>query len=227
MTREHLTQLVAHGEGLHVEFKQRVPAPERFAKEITAFANTSGGYLLIGVEDDGMLCGLKDAAEEEYALKKALASHTIPVVNVEVKRVQISRTRVVIVVTVRESKLRPHYVLDSATERRLVYVRIEDKSVEASREARKLMHHSSTNENVLIELRQKETILLRYLENHGHITVRQFAHIAGIPCASASRTLVRLTRAEVLEHHADLTEDYFTHGRNLAPSAIAKLGSHS
>ena len=224
MTREDLMRLASQGEGLHLEFKQRVPAPERFAKEIAAFANTKGGYLLIGAEDDGAITGLKDAAEEEFALHEALVSHTIPIVPIELERVGISRKRDVIVVKVRESSSRPHFVMDLATGQRTAYVRIDDKSVEASPETRELMRYKGIEESILIELREKERLLLRHLENSGRITVHQFARIAGISRDRASKTLIRLTRADVLEHHADLVEDYFTHGKNLGPYASGQIG---
>jgi predicted HTH transcriptional regulator len=66
MTLRELSQLTGLGEGQHLEFKKRVPGPERIAKEMIAFANTGGGRLLLGVDDDGSVVGVKDAAEEEY-----------------------------------------------------------------------------------------------------------------------------------------------------------------
>ena len=38
-----LQRLVALGEGLTIEFKRRVPRPERIAKEVFALAITQGG----------------------------------------------------------------------------------------------------------------------------------------------------------------------------------------
>ncbi|MEM9666450.1 MAG: ATP-binding protein, partial [Bacteroidota bacterium] len=51
-TLTDLTKLIATGEGLHLEFKRKVPSPARFSKEVVALANTQGGRLLIGVDDD-------------------------------------------------------------------------------------------------------------------------------------------------------------------------------
>ena len=57
MTFRELSQLVTLGEGQHLEFKKRVPAPERITKEVIAFANTGGGRLLLGIDDDGTVLG--------------------------------------------------------------------------------------------------------------------------------------------------------------------------
>ena len=48
-----LAELIAQGEGKTLEFKRELPRFEQIAKTVIAFANTSGGRLLIGVDDDG------------------------------------------------------------------------------------------------------------------------------------------------------------------------------
>ena len=55
MTLQELNQLASLGEGPSLEFKRKVPRPERIAKEVIAFANTRGGRLLLGVDDDGTI----------------------------------------------------------------------------------------------------------------------------------------------------------------------------
>ncbi len=215
MTIQQLTHGISGGEGLHLEFKKRTPAPERLAKEIVAFANTRGGRLVLGVNDDGTVTGVKDAAEEEFALAEALRRHCEPQVAVELERVAVSRKRQAIVVSVSESRAKPHYVVDGDLGRRTAYVRVQDMSVEASPEAKRLMKRRHDAHNVLFEIREKERLLLRYLDRYGRISVNQFARLAGISRKSASRTLVLLTRADMLEHHLATDEDYFTPGKEL------------
>ena len=210
MNLRELTQLVTLGEGQHLEFKKRVPAPERIAKEVIAFANTGGGRLLLGIDDDGAIAGVKDAAEEEYALQEALSRHSSPPVAFKSERVPITKKRDVIVVVVPVSEHKPHYLIEGGNGARTVYVRIEDMSVEASREAVRLMKAKQNPKDVFFEFRDKEQILMRYLDHYGRISVAQFANLAGIPPRTASQTLVLLTRAKVLQHHADPREDYFT-----------------
>ena len=55
MKRHELRQLILEGEGLRVEFKRKFSSHVKFAKEISAFANTKGGVLLVGVDDNGGL----------------------------------------------------------------------------------------------------------------------------------------------------------------------------
>ena len=55
MDLDHLLTLIRDGESENVEFKRE---PSRtFHREIAAFANTEGGYIIIGVDDDGNIIG--------------------------------------------------------------------------------------------------------------------------------------------------------------------------
>ena len=55
---ETIQSLIDSGEGYNVEFKVRVPSKVReLTEEICAFANADGGYLLIGVDDNGQIIG--------------------------------------------------------------------------------------------------------------------------------------------------------------------------
>ena len=65
-----LVELIAQGEGKTLEFKRELPRFEQIAKTVIAFANTSGGRLLIGVDDDGGLIGV--AADEVLDLQDRL-----------------------------------------------------------------------------------------------------------------------------------------------------------
>ena len=45
-------ELIAQGEGQHVEFKESVPSKVReLSEEVCAFSNASGGFVLIGINN--------------------------------------------------------------------------------------------------------------------------------------------------------------------------------
>ena len=217
MTLQDLTRLVSLGEGPHLEFKRKSPQPERIAKEIIAFANTRGGRLLLGIDDDGTIHGVRDAEEEEYALHVSLEKHCRPIVPVETERVAVSRKRDVIVVVVRESSEKPHFVVNNGSASKTAYVRVEDMSIEASREKVRLMRAETRPRDVRFTFGDNELMLMRYLESYGRITVEQFASLAHISRRRASQTLVLMTRARVLALHAHPKQDYFTLARAQTP----------
>ena len=217
MNLEELNRVVQLGEGLTLEFKTRVPKPERIAKEVIAFANTIGGRLLLGVDDDGTVKGVRDSDEEEYALKEALNSYCTPPVRYSIERVPVSKKRNVLFVNVFESSEKPHILIDPDDPAvKTAYVRINDMSVEASKEHVRLMKTGKNSSDVKFEFGDKEHKLMRYLEDYGRITVPQFANLVNIPKRKASHTLVLLAKANVLQLHADPRHDYFTLAYNEA-----------
>lgn len=52
-----LKELVRHGEDLVVERKRALPRPPRFGAAAASFANTLGGWILLGIADDGEIVG--------------------------------------------------------------------------------------------------------------------------------------------------------------------------
>ena len=211
MKEDELTRLVQLGEGPTLEFKTKVPKAERIAKEVIAFANTSGGRLLLGVDDDGAIKGVRDSSGEEFALTEALSAHCDPPVEFSTERIPVSNKRNVILVRVPASSKKPHKLVSTDKETAgTVYIRVEDMSVEASREHVRLMRSHKKHDNVVFEFGEKEKVLMRYLENYGRITVAQFAKLVNIPSRRASHTLVLLTKANVLQLHPDSKTDYFT-----------------
>jgi ATP-dependent DNA helicase RecG len=59
MTSEHLQKLLNEGEGLTIEFKKNLNELNNNVFEtISAFSNRYGGYLLLGVDDDGTVLGV-------------------------------------------------------------------------------------------------------------------------------------------------------------------------
>ena len=61
--KQYLLQLIAQGEHQQQDFKYKVMDAEKLARSVSAFANTDGGRLLIGVRDDGHISGIR--SEEE------------------------------------------------------------------------------------------------------------------------------------------------------------------
>ena len=111
MTFRELQMLVVQGEGLHLEFKQKLPEWPKLMREIVAFANTEGGTLLIGVDDDGTISGLKDPREIEEALILHLQEWIRPSLDLILDVVPLTRKRAVVAIQVPQSKTKPHYAL--------------------------------------------------------------------------------------------------------------------
>lgn len=59
LTPEDIKILAGSGEGFNVEFKVRVPSKiKELSQEVCAFANSGGGYILLGIDDKGKVVGV-------------------------------------------------------------------------------------------------------------------------------------------------------------------------
>lgn len=71
---ETIQSLIDSGEGYNVEFKVRVPSKVReLTEEICAFANADGGYLLIGVDDNGQIIGTGLENDKRSAIQGSIS----------------------------------------------------------------------------------------------------------------------------------------------------------
>lgn len=206
-----LKDLVRRGEGTYLEFKLKTNHPEKIVRGIVAFANTYGGIMLIGVSDDRKIPGLKYADEDEYLLVRAIHKYCFPRISYTLERVQLYDDREVLVIRVPPSPDRPHYVQTDPvnSDDKRAYVRVGDKSVQASREVREILKGEQAARNIRFTYGDKEQKLMQHLDQHQTITVDLFATIAGISRKIASRTLVLLVLANVLQiHPSDVVDQY-------------------
>ncbi|WP_338877139.1 ATP-binding protein [Spirosoma sp. SC4-14] len=213
MDYQALKNLVRRGEGSNLEFKLKTNHPEKIIRGVVAFANTTGGILLIGVGDDKKIVGLKYADEDEYLLVRAINKYCFPRISYTIERVQLYDEREVLVIRVPPSPTRPHYIIPDPDdpENKKAYVRVADKSVQASREVREILKGEQAERNIRFTYGDKEHKLMQHLGEHNSITVDLFASIAGISRRIASRTLVLLVLANVLEiHPSDVVDRYTT-----------------
>jgi predicted HTH transcriptional regulator len=215
MQRKELLKLIEEGEGLKTEFKQRFSTHEKIAKEMIAFANTRGGYIIFGVDDDQSIYGVESEKGEAELIREAAEKYCEPVVEYVIEYFEIEGKEVV-VVEVKESLNKPHRIQDYRDKLNLrvaiVYIRVNDKSVIASREIIKLMQTRSNKQKLKnYSIGKNEKAVFEYLNESDFITVQQLSKLANVSYRRASRTLINLVRANLLfVHTKDNGENYFT-----------------
>lgn len=105
-----LIDIVALGETSTVQFKRILEDTNDLAKELCAFANSQGGMVLFGVEDDGTISGL--APEKVRELTSKIANVATQVIREPIyptsEVIFVNQTRV-LVVRVPESEAKPHF----------------------------------------------------------------------------------------------------------------------
>lgn len=78
----YIQQLITEGEHVHQDFKFAISDARKIAKSLSAFANTGGGRLLIGVKDNGKIAGIR-SEEELYMIEAAATMYCKPALQLE------------------------------------------------------------------------------------------------------------------------------------------------
>lgn len=211
MTVRDLKKLTDQGECTTLEFKKKANYPEKIVKEIVAFANTEGGRLLLGVDDSGDPSGTRDIEGEAFILEKAIQELIRPKLNYSVEYIHLTDKKGIAFFEVNESHKKPHFVRDSPSSKNgTAYVRVNDESIKASREMREILQRRLRNKDIQFTYGEKEKALIEYLDQSHRITLEEFSSLVNISKFKASRTLIRLVLANVLEINPSAKGDFYS-----------------
>lgn len=215
MNRRDLKDLIDEGESIICEFKRKFSSPEKIAKEMIAFANTKGGYLLFGIDDNKQVIGVQSEKEEAELIKDAALNYCEPPLEFFIEYRDLYGKEIVIV-EVPESENKPHRLQDYEKNfninKAVVTIRINDKSVQASKEMIRIMRARSNGLKLKkYSIGDNEKIVFDYLHRNETISVKELSSLINISERRASRTLVKLVRANLLMIHTkDNGEEYFS-----------------
>ena len=205
MNIKKIKEIISRGENLTTEFKQRFSTHTKIAKEIIAFANTNGGLLFFGVDDDGSIYGVDSEKEVAELIKETVTEYCEPSVEYGIEFVELFGLEIVII-NIPTSNKKPHRLQDYKREidinKAEVFVRVNDKSVPASKEMIKILQAQSSGSKLnKYSVGKNEQIVFDYLQENDSITVVELKHLANISSRRASRTLIKLVRANLLYIH--------------------------
>ncbi|WP_145854246.1 AlbA family DNA-binding domain-containing protein [Pedobacter suwonensis] len=203
-----IKNLILQGEGVMLDFKKTITSTEKIAKSLVAFANNKGGKLLIGIADNGSVKGVKSEEEEKYMILTAAHQFCKPAIEPHFEEIYVD-DKLVLVVEIPESDTKPHYALDHQ-KKWWAYIRIDDKSVLASRIILEVLKQEDKNNGVLISYSDNEKKLLEYLEQNGKITLKEFSKLLRSSYRKAQKVLVNLILTNVIKSHTTEKEEYFT-----------------
>ncbi|WNJ20623.1 ATP-binding protein [Pontibacter sp. G13] len=209
MTFEQLKRLVQQGEGQHLEFKRKANHPDKIAREIIAFANSTGGTLLIGIMDNLDIIGCKNPDEEAFAVESYLQAHVYPEIPFSVERIDAPYHRQVLKYYIPESAARPHFLRESPESVKKSFVRVEDMSIRASREMVQLLKFHASKPDTILSIGPHEQAILAYLETNPQLTIEHAQALVKLRKRIVSGILVKLVRFGLLEIYPSIKGDYF------------------
>lgn len=172
---DYIHRLISEGEHVHQDFKFEISDARKIAKSISAFANTEGGRLLVGVKDNGKIAGVR-SEEEIYMIEAAAQRYCTPPVEIRTYIYKVEGKDVLEVV-IDENPHKPVYALD-AQEHKWAYVRIKDENILANPIHLNIWRHNRTEEKIVVTYTPREQQVLTLLGQHESLTLNQCQRLA-------------------------------------------------
>ncbi|MDX9907608.1 MAG: ATP-binding protein [Bacteroidales bacterium] len=183
---DYITRLIAGGESQTLDFKFEVSDFRKIARTLVAFSNTDGGRLLVGVKDNGSIAGVR-SEEEYYMIEGATRLYCRPEIRFSVKEWQVDRKKILEVIIDRGKEV-PYKAMDDDGQW-TAYIRQGDQNFKASRIRQQAWIREKSGKPLLVQFRQGEQFLIRYLERNGSITLARFRRLAGLSQREAEAIL--------------------------------------
>ena len=184
--KHHITELISQGEHQQLDFKFEVSDSKKIARTLTAFANTDGGILLIGVKDNGNIAGIR-SEEEYYMIEAASEMYCHPKIPFEAKEWNMDG-KIVLEVIVKTSPDKPHTSPDK-NDKLKAYIRIDDENIVASEILVLAWKKMADLKGTHLKISKPVEKLLSYLEENPYITVKQFCKIGRVNYYTARNIL--------------------------------------
>ncbi|MCD4791150.1 MAG: ATP-binding protein [Bacteroidales bacterium] len=196
MKPSYIHKLIVQGEHQQLDFKFEIADSQKIARTFSAFANTDGGKLLIGVKDNGTIAGVR-SVEEYYMAEAAANMYSKPEIKFKSKEWVVEGKKV-LEITIPASNEKPHYA-QNEDGKWLAYIRVHDQNILANRVLVNAWKRKKSKEGTYINYTEKEKLLLEYLENHDSITLSKFRRIAGISAYKAGNILTNFLTLDIIE----------------------------
>ena len=191
-------KLIRQGEGQFVEFKKKANHPEKIIREVVAFANSSGGHLFVGVDDDGKVSGLKYPEDEEYILTKAIRELCKPSIAYDVNLLQVNDAEI-LHYHIKEGREKPYFAfLEAKHKYGKSFIRVQDHSIQASYEVRQILKRGDRT-TAPIAFEEKTKQLFEYFKTNQEITLSQYMELSGLDKKLASNKLIDLALSGALK----------------------------
>jgi predicted HTH transcriptional regulator len=170
-----------------LEFKLRIDRQRKIARTLAAFANTSGGTLVVGVRDNGSVAGCR-AEEEAYMVEGAAQRYCRPEVKLSL-RAERWEHKEVLVVEVSASVVAPHAAQEEDSDEWTVYVRRGAANFRANRV---LLEELKLRTGQAAEASVAHLQLLAHLNDQEGQTASRLARTTGTPIRDVEEGLAVL-----------------------------------
>lgn len=193
----YIAKLIAEGEHETQDFKYAVSDARKIARSISAFANHSGGRLLIGVKDSGAVAGVRNE-EDIYVVEAAAQLYCRPAQELRFTAFVTEGGAVVIRAEIPPSATRPVQCQEPDGSWR-AYYRVKDENIVAHPLMVRAWRQSASGEGLTMMLSESEQRVLECLRSVTSASLEQIMIAASLSRRSAEDIIVRLATIGVVE----------------------------
>lgn len=192
---QYLQKLIAEGEHEQQDFKYKVQEAAKLARSVSAFANTRGGRLLIGVRDDGHISGVR-SEEEIYMMHAAAFKYCTPESAIRFDTLHVEG-RSVVIATIPPAPRKPIKAID-AEGGQCAYVRIKDENIAASPVHLEMWQQEQRAANQM-EYGETAQQMMRALGEHKGETLNRLVRLSQVNRRASITLLARFVRYGLAE----------------------------
>ena len=197
MSGAFILKYIEQGEHQTQDFKMRVDDSKKIAKTVSAFANTDGGRLLIGVKDNGSVCGVR-VEEEIHMIEAAAQMYCNPPVDFQAQVWKVDNKSVLEII-IAPSNIRPHNAqLEDGTWK--AFIRNEDQNFLAPAVILNVWKSDDFDRPQKYFHTEKEKKIFSMLEEHQELSQNQLSKLTGIPRQLLTKLLARLIRWDLIQY---------------------------
>ena len=200
--RAYILGLIAEGEHVRQDFKYAISDARKIARSISAFANHSGGQLLIGVKDNGAIAGVRNE-EDIYVVEQAGWMYCDPPQEIEFTAFSTGETGIVIRARVAEAAAKPVRVKEDDNRLR-AYYRVADENISAHPLMVKAWYAQQEERPASFSLDSVESALLAEIRAMGSLSIDNALHLTVASRRTVEDAIVRLAAMGIIafEHHS-------------------------
>jgi len=158
--KKYLRSLIDEGEHQELDFKFEISDARKIARTLSAFSNTDGGRLLIGVKDNGRITGIR-SEEEYYMVESAAHLYCRPEVRFDSRNHAIEGKNV-LEVYIPPTIRKPVYAKDERN-RWMAYIRVADQNMLASVIQLEVWKNENRPRGKMLKFTRAEKMLLTHL----------------------------------------------------------------
>jgi predicted HTH transcriptional regulator len=198
---------IANGENEVLDFKKTISSASKIAKTMSAFANHKGGTLLVGVNDNKTISGVR-SEEEKYMLEMAADFYVKPKINLTITEWEFGG-KVVLEAIIAEGLDKPYYAKDEDG-KWWAHIRVKDQSLLASKIVVDVLKRNSGKGQNVIQYTELERSALKYLEATEKVALKDLCKHLNISRWRGQKMLVALVSAGVVRSHTTEKTEFFT-----------------